>query len=104
MRFWEAVASGAAVISDHCLVHPPPVLVPGEHFLQYDNDLSGRGDQQDFVRFAALLEAAMRDDGATEALARRGYEAVRAHHTCEARARYVIGEVRATGCDLGGLT
>lgn len=103
VRFWEGISSGAAVLSDHHLVHPAPALQPGTHFLQYPNDTSPASDKQDFRRFAELLAGAIQDDAGTERIARAGYDAVRAHHRAVHRAQLVIAETRAAGHALGGL-
>lgn len=103
VRFWEAGASGCCLISDHCLVSPPPAVVPGHHFFQYDNDLSPTGAEQDFTRFEEMLVRAVRDDAETEAMARRMYEHVRGHHRAVDRAAYVLSELRAAWVALPGL-
>lgn len=103
LRFWETSAVGGMPVSDFNLCTPPEHLVPETHYLKFDNDMSARGDQQDFIRFRQMLTEAIVRDDETEARARRLYDAVRANHTNEARARYVVRAVRARGHALEGL-
>lgn len=103
LRFWEAASSGALPLSDFRCFTPAPQIEPGVHFLQYPNDDSPNGDQQDFVRFREQLSWALTHDAEVEQMARRLYDTVREHHNCAARARGLIEVVRQQGHALAGL-
>lgn len=103
VRFWEGISAGALLISDFSLETPVPSLLSGKHFLRYDNDLSPQGDQQDFSLLEEHLAHALKDDAFAETIAHQGYEAARVHHSCIARARYILSDVRAQGHPLEGF-
>lgn len=103
LRFWEAATAGCCIITDFHLETPGNSLLPGTHFLQYDNDTSGPCDKQDFVRYMQLLNGAVAADSEVETVARQMYEEIRRNHRNVDRARYIIDEVRKTGHALGGL-
>jgi len=103
VRLWEASAAGCCLVSDFHLESPPPKVLPGEHYVQYENDMSIEGDQQKFDLFRERLAHAIQNDAETEARARRLYAHVRAHHQVRNRAEFVIRMVRAQGFNLRDL-
>lgn len=93
LRFWEAASAGCLLISDFNLQTPPSPIMPEQHFYKFDNDMSPAGDQQDFVKFRSALELAIRTPRTSETRASYLHQLVRASHTNQSRAQYILDEV-----------
>lgn len=103
VRTWEVLSSGPCMVGD-LHIKMPYQLIPGKHFIQYENDMSPEGDKQklDTLR-SALHYAIQRLDTETKAIAEAGYKHVREYHTTKARAKYVLDCIKASGLSIGDL-
>lgn len=102
VRTWEALASGCCIVSD-LHMQMPDQLTPGQHFLQYDNDMSWQGDQQKMDTLRNRVSEALENPARSEQIAKSAHELVNSKHSNEARARYILESAKSRGFPVGDL-
>jgi len=104
VRTFEVLSSGAAMVGDICINMPYPYK-NGEHFFQFENDMSPEGDKQKMDIFKQTLIKAVHGlkNGLTEKVARNGYEHTRKHHMTYQRANYILACLKNNGVNIGDL-
>lgn len=104
VRTFEVLSSGAAMVGDICIKMPNP-YINGQHFFQFENDMSPEGDKQKMDIFKHTLLQAVHGlkSGLTEKVAWNGWAHTRKYHMAHQRAKYVLEALKNNGVDTGDL-
>lgn len=103
VRTWEVLSTGTCMVGDLHIRMPDP-LIPDQHFIQYENDMTPEGDKQKLDTLRDALHKAMGSlDYFSRTVADNGYKHVMAKHTTAARAKYIIQSIKDSGIDVGTL-